>query len=295
MGGTAGFVEHRFKSLDGLMLYARDYGSENPATNGRLPLVCLAGLTRNSRDFHQLALHLSTLEDEPRRVVTIDTRGRGLSDWDPDASHYNIVTEAGDVVAGCATLGISKAAFVGTSRGGMVLHVLIASKPDLIGAVILNDVGPAIGTEGLKLIQSYLGRKPEFASLKDAAAALKIVHSTAFQTLTDEDWNDFAEATFRVIDGKLQADCDPAIAQGMAHLDLSQPLPELWDQFDAFRSVPLMTIRGENSLLLTTAILERMQKRNPDMRVLSVPKHGHAPILHVDGIPDEIADFLKGI
>jgi pimeloyl-ACP methyl ester carboxylesterase len=295
MGGTAGFVEHRFKSLDGLTLYARDYGNENPATNGRLPLVCLAGLTRNSRDFHQLALHLSTLPDEPRRVVTIDTRGRGLSDWDPDASHYNIVTEAGDVVAGCAALGISKAAFVGTSRGGMVLHVLIASKPDLIGAVILNDVGPAIGTEGLKLIQSYLGRKPEFASLKDAAAALKIVHSAAFQTLTDEDWNDFAEATFRVIDGKLQSDCDPAIAQGMAQLDLSQPLPELWDQFDAFRSVPLMTIRGENSLLLTGDIVDAMKKRNPDMRALLVPKHGHAPILHVDGIPDEIVSFLKGI
>lgn len=291
----AGFREHHFKSADGLTLYARDYGTDNPETARRLPVVCLAGLTRNSRDFHDLAVILSTDADAPRRVVTIDTRGRGQSDRDPDPTHYNIITEAGDVIAGCAALGIARAAFIGTSRGGLILHVLAAANPGLLGAVILNDVGPAIGMDGLRLIQAYLGKRITFPSMDAAAAALKAVHSVDFPNVPDAEWKSFADATFREEDGVLVADCDPAIGEEMAKIDLSEPLPEMWEQFDAFRGIPLMTIRGGNSVLLTADILDRMKARNPDMAVLVAENHGHAPLLHLDGIPEKIKDFLKSV
>ena len=293
MAGKGDFTEHYFNAQDGLKLYARDYGGDDPRTAERMPVVCLAGLTRNSRDFHELAELLSADPGTPRRVVTIDTRGRGNSEWDSDPAHYNVPQETGDVIAGCEALGIDKAAFIGTSRGGLILHVLAAMKPSLIGAVILNDVGPAIGMEGLRLIQSYLSRRSVFSSYDEAVKALKIVHSAAFPTVSDAEWMVFAKATFRETDKGVEPDHDPAIAAAMASVDLSQPLPELWDQFDLFRAVPLMTIRGENSVLLTKDILDRMAQRNPAMEIVSVPGQGHAPILHVDGTGERIRTFLN--
>ncbi len=290
---TAPYREHRIPSSDGIMLYARDYGGDAPGAQERLPVVCLAGLTRNSRDFHPLAVILSSDTLSPRRVITIDTRGRGESSWDSDHARYTVLHEAGDVLAVLAALGISRAAFIGTSRGGLILHLLAALQPQLLGAVILNDVGPAIGLEGLRHIQSYLAQRPAYASLGAAAASLKLVHGPAFPRLTDADWMEFAQATLKETDGRYEPDHDPAIAEATAALDLNQPLPELWDQFDLFRANPLMTIRGENSVLLTPEILARMQDRNPHMAVLLVADQGHAPLLHLEGTPAVIGTFLN--
>lgn len=288
----ADYLEHRIPSPDGLMLYARDYGTDAPGASDLLPVVCLAGLTRNSRDFHPLAMMLSTQAERPRRVITIDTRGRGRSDWDSDSSRYTVPHEAGDVIAVLAALGVDRAVFIGTSRGGLILHVLAAVQPQRLGAVILNDVGPAIGMEGLRHIQAYLGQRPRYESLDDAARALKRVHGPAFPKLTKADWLEFAEATLSETDGGYEPDHDPAIATATAALDLSQPLPELWEQFDLFRSNPLMTIRGENSLLLTKDILNRMKERNPAMHVLLVADQGHAPMLHLGETPAAIEAFV---
>ena len=291
---TEPYLEHHIPSPDELTLYARDYGREAPGAGDRLPVVCLAGLTRNSRDFHPLAVMLSTDKEAPRRVITIDTRGRGGSSWDSDPSRYTVPHEAGDVLTVLAALGVARAAFIGTSRGGLILHVLAAVQPELLGAVILNDVGPAIGMEGLRHIQSYLGRRPHFDSLAEAAEALKRVHGPAFPMLSQADWLEFAEATLKKTEIGYEPDHDPAIAAGMAALDLSQPLPELWEQFDLFAAHPLMTIRGENSVLLTPEILGRMQARSPQMQTLIVADQGHAPLLHIGGTPAAIKAFLNG-
>ena len=283
------FREHLVRSGDGLMLYARDYGP----INAHPPLVCLAGLTRNSRDFHHFALALSSEATQPRRVITIDTRGRGRSQWDEDKSRYSVPVEAGDVLTVCAALGIEHADFMGTSRGGLIMHVLAAVRPDIMRSAILNDVGPAIGTGGLALIQSYLRQRSVFANLDQVAVALKLVHGEAFPTLGSDDWRDFAEATYVKSAGGYEPDHDPAIAEAMAGLDLTQPLPELWDQFQVLATKPLMTIRGENSLLLTPEILETMKRKAASMKVIDVAGQGHAPILHLAGLPEKIAAFLR--
>ncbi|ATN33696.1 alpha/beta hydrolase [Rhizobium sp. ACO-34A] len=288
---SSGFVSHYIPVADGLKLYSRVYGAEH----GGLPVVCLPGLSRNSRDFHQLALLLSSRSPTPLRVITIDSRGRGLSDKDEKKERYTIPTEAQDAIAVLDHFGLERALFIGTSRGGLILHILAATHPERLAGVVLNDIGPVIETEGLKQIQDYLGRERRPENFDDAAAILKETHGPSFPALSEADWRDMADAIYREIDGKLVADFDPAIAEQFRAADLSQAIPDLWAQFDLFRSLPLMAIRGENSRLLSKQTAEAMAERHPDMRLLTAPGQGHAPILHLGGIPAELHTFLTGV
>ena len=290
-----GFVVRAISAPDGLKLYARDYGCDEPSAAVPPPVICLPGLTRNSRDFHQLALLLSRDSIAPRRVITLDARGRGLSARDDDKSHYNLVVETQDVLALCAALDISQAAFIGTSRGGLVLHLLAASRPDILKTIILNDIGPVLEKEGLGDIRDYLNRDRKPTDWNEAVDTLRENHGQAFTVLTEEDWRDMARAIYTVTDGKIVADYDPAIAIQMQSLDLEAPLPDLWPQFEAMLNIPLMVIRGENSKLLTTETVEEMARRHPGSTIRIALGQGHAPILHLGDIPAAIRDFLTTI
>ncbi|MBA3039414.1 MAG: alpha/beta hydrolase [Alphaproteobacteria bacterium] len=282
-----GFSTRSVKTADGLSLHVRIYGEHLP---GR-PVVCLPGLTRNSRDFHQLASILSQSAN-PSKVVTIDSRGRGLSDRDPDKSRYTLPVEALDVITVLDALQIERAAFIGTSRGGLILHLLAVSHPERLAAVMLNDIGPVIEVEGLKQIQAYLGRERQPGDFDEAAALLERVHGPAFPALTPADWRDMADAIYREIDGRIVADFDPAIAEQFRAADLEQPLPDLWKNFEAFAGKPLMTIRGGTSRLLSAETLAEMAARRPGMVPITAAGQGHAPILHLDGIAERIQSFL---
>ncbi len=287
---SADFEEHYYDSQDGLKLYAREYGASLP--DSETPIVCLPGLTRSSPDFHKFAVNVSQHKSRPRKVYTFDLRGRGKSAWDDNKDNYNPMIEAQDVIAGCAALGIKHGIFVGTSRGGLVMHIIMALAPELITAAVLNDVGPVVAREGLELIQNYLKAPPvKITSWEQAAAGAKLVHGTYFTAFNDQDWVDMAHASLEETDDGLKAPVDPAIAIATANLDLSQPLVELWDQFELFKTIPLMTIRGSNSLLLSEEILDEMKKRNPAMDAVIVEGQGHAPFLHLAGLDEKILDF----
>lgn len=294
-GYDSGFTPRTYSAPDGLKLYARDYGYDDVRTQGRAPLVCLPGLSRNSRDFHQLAVLLSTDPETPRRVVTLDYRGRGLSEWDKDKSRYALLVEADDVIAACAALDIPPAAFIGTSRGGLTLHFLAAIRPTMLKAVILNDIGPVVEGAGLAQIKAYLGRERKPAHWAEAATILQETHGRSFTALSDQDWIDMAHAIYAEVDGKLVADFDPAIAEQMKNIDLNAPIPALWTQFEGLTAIPLMAIRGENSALFSAETLELMKKRYPAMTAMSVAGQGHAPIVHLSGIPLAIKTFLAGL
>ena len=289
------FQERFYTSSDGLKLYARDYWPEDAAgAVGRLPVVCLPGLTRNTRDFHPLAVLLSRDTMMPRRVIALDSRGRGNSAWDENKTNYNLAIEAGDVIAACAALGIERAIFIGTSRGGLILHLIAMTRPDLLEAVILNDIGPVIEAEGLARIRDYLnsGRRP--VDWYEANAMLKEIHSAAFTALGDQDWREMAHALYRDVDGKPVADFDPAIAEALKSVDFTQPLPDLWVQFESLNRLPLMLIRGENSSLLSKETANEMARRHPGLVLHTAPEQGHAPLLHMGSIPAAIQDFLTG-
>ncbi|MBR0556237.1 alpha/beta hydrolase [Ciceribacter sp. L1K23] len=284
------FEETFIKTSDGLTLHARSYGPEGAART----VVCLAGLTRNGRDFHQLAEFLSSDLGLGARVVAIDSRGRGLSDRDKDKSRYNLVVEANDVLDVCDHLEIEHAHFIGTSRGGLLLHLMAGLRPALLASVTLNDVGPVLDLEGLQQIQAYLGQKRSPPrDWDEAVAAVKHDHAASFPLLGDNDWGEMARALYRETDGRPVADYDPAIGEQFAAADFSQPLPDLWPQFDAFGKVPMMVIRGEHSRLLSKATVAEMAERHPKLVAVTATGQGHAPILHLGGLERQIRDFLR--
>lgn len=290
-----GFDDVYFSASDGLRLHARDYGRRNLAARQRLPLICLPGLTRNARDFHDLALIVSGDETSPRRVVSFDFRGRGGSGWDKDPARYSVLIEAEDVLAGMAALGLEHAIFLGTSRGGLVMHVLAAMRPGVMAAGILNDIGPVLDGAGLAQIKAYLTRTAKPASWAEAGPILKQAHGRSFPAMSDKDWDDMARAIYTVRDGKLEPDFDPALLETLKDFDLSTPLPTLWPQFDGMKNMPLLTLRGELSALLSEKTLQEMQEHNPAMQALTVKGHGHPPTLHLSGLPDVITRFLKSV
>ncbi|TPK33281.1 alpha/beta hydrolase [Mesorhizobium sp. B2-5-4] len=289
MSSNPDFSDFFYAAPDGLRLHARVYGEANSA---HWPVVCLPGLTRNARDFHELALHLSTRSALARKVVAFDYRGRGQSAYDPDVSHYNVGIEAGDVLAGLAALGIEQAAFIGTSRGGLIIHVLGAMQPAALKAIVLNDIGPVIEPAGLAHIQSYLERAPKPKTLAEAMAAQRSVHGQDFPALTEGDWTRMVGALYRETDQGLLPDFDPALIDTLAGVDVTKPLPDLWPRFDALVTVPLLAIRGGNSKLLSDATLEEMKKRHPGMEAITADGQGHAPFLETGILPEEIASFL---
>lgn len=278
-----------YQSADGLRLHARIYGQSRPDL---WPVVCLPGLTRNARDFHELALHLSQGSPNPRQVVAFDYRGRGQSDHDPNLHNYNVGIEAADILTGLSALGIEQAAFIGTSRGGLIIHVLGAMQPSILKAIILNDIGPVIEAAGLANIRSYLQRSPHPLGFAQAVAAQQSAHGADFPALGQSDWERMVAALYREDNGQFLPDFDPALVDTLAGIDFTQPLSTLWPQFDALARIPMLAIRGEHSRLLSAATLEAMQRHHPGMETVIVAGQGHAPFLETGNLPQTIAAFL---
>ena len=289
MSSDQGFSDFFYSAPDGFKLHARIYGEANSAP---WPVVCLPGLTRNARDFHELALHLSARSATARKVIAFDYRGRGQSAYDPDISHYNVGVEAGDVLAGLAALNIGEAAFIGSSRGGLIIHVLGMMRPAVLKAIVFNDIGPVIEAAGLAHIRSYLDPSPKPKTRAEVVSGQRGAHGGDFPALVEADWERMASALYRETNAGLMPDFDPRLVETLAGLDLTQKLPDLWPQFEALAKIPMLTIRGARSRLLSTETLEQMRKRHPDIETITVEGQGHAPFLETGSLPGAIAAFL---
>lgn len=279
-------------SSDGLRLHYRDIGRGEA---GALPVVCLPGLSRTTADFDRLAAHLAGggAGGPPRRVLSLDYRGRGGSDRDPKPEHYAVPVEAGDVLAVLADAGIGEAVFVGTSRGGLITMVLSGIRPGLVRGAVLNDIGPVLEPAGLERIRGYIGKLPPPGTWQEAVRAIQGYAGAQFTGLGDEDWLYFARTTFVERDGGLAGRYDPALVESLRALDPAKPLPALWDQFAALAGAPLLVVRGENTDLLSEETTREMLRRHPDAVLLAVPGQGHAPLLHDPGTLARIAAFAR--
>ena len=265
-------------SADGLRLHAREIGPATPSA-GALPVLCLPGLTRTTADFEVLGRALAEDTKAPRRVVAIDYRGRGLSDYDPDPTRYATPVEMGDVLAVAAHLGIGKAIVIGTSRGGLISMVMAAAQTPLLAAVVLNDIGPAIEMSGLLKIKGYVGARPTPTSWDDAAHAIKTLFARDFPNLDEAGWQAWARRSWRETDGRFEQTYDPGLAQTLADFNPDTPLPELWEAFDTMKDLPMMLIHGSRSDLLSRATVEKMAARHPGLELVTVADQGHAPLL----------------
>ncbi len=285
----AAFDDITYSAPDGLKLHARIYGETN---HDATPVVCLPGLSRNARDFHDLALHLSCREERPRRVVVFDYRGRGLSAYDRNWKNYNLVVETDDVVAGLIATGVEKGHFIGTSRGGLIIHRLGTVRPTVLKSIVLNDIGPVLEGEGLAQIRSYLERSPKPRDMGEAVTIQRAAHGAAFPALGQADWERFTAALYKDYKGRPVADFDPALLKVLKGFDLDKPIPMIWNLFEALQGFPLLVIRGGNSKLLSATTLAEMAHRHPNCRTITVEGQGHPPLLETGGLPHEIARFF---
>ncbi len=265
-----------FAAQDGLQLYARDYPAA--ITSGRTPVVCLPGLTRSSTDFADLAEILS----QERRVICPDLRGRGLSAYAPTAESYTPVTELGDVLSLMAVVGISRAVFIGTSRGGIISILTAVARPTLLAGVVLNDIGPEIAIGGLRRIAGYAGAQPPVADWSEAIEQVRQTNENQFPSFDYTDWDAMAHRVYTERNGNVVLAYDPQIGTatraGLESLGDAPP-PDLWVPFQAMANIPCHVIQGELSDILTDELVAKMLAAKPDLVVTKIPERGHAPLL----------------
>lgn len=261
-------------SQDGLSLFARDYGSRIAK---RLPVICLPGLTRNSKDFEILAERLST----KRRVLCPDLRGRGRSQYCENAADYAPANEALDILDLMGAAGIHRAVFLGTSRGGIVTMLLAAQRPNAVCGAILNDIGPEVELAGLKRIASYAGNGESPPSWTEAAFRLRMTNEREFPALTNDDWYALAHRTFAEENGapKIDYDVRIGIALRKALEAANGALPDMWAQFNVLAAVPVLVLRGENSDILSAETASRMEACHARLKCVTVKDRGHVPFL----------------
>ena len=267
------YEDRHWTSADGLSLHFRDY--KGPDGYGGPPVICLHGLTRNARDFGDLAQHIAAT----RRVIVPEMRGRGQSDYATDSSTYNPMQYVADVEKLLSDEGIESFIAIGTSMGGLMTMLLAAAKPGRIAAVVMNDIGPEINPAGVERIAGYVGQGRSYPTWVHAARSMCEVHSEAFPDYDLDKWLEMAKRTLVISqNGRISYDYDMAIAEPFKQAEGAAP-PNLWLAYEALSKVPMVLVRGELSDLLSADTVKQMGVRNPAMTSVTVPRVGHAPTL----------------
>jgi pimeloyl-ACP methyl ester carboxylesterase len=256
-------------SQDGLRLHYRDY-SGDPA---RPPILCIAGLTRNARDFEGVADRLAG----EWRLICPDLRGRGESEPAKDSASYNPLVYLQDVQALLAELEVPRAVLFGTSLGGLVAMLLVTVDKSRLAGLLLNDVGPVLEEQGLEHIRTYVGRAQSWPTWAHAARGLAEAHRERYPDWDFDSWLLYAKRLCRLTrQGRIVPDYDLRIAEP---LKAPAAAVDLWPTYRATAGIPALLVRGELSDLLSAETAERMREENADLEVATVPRVGHAPTL----------------
>lgn len=261
-----------------------EWGIPNPR-----PIICVHGLTRNSRDFDFLA---EALSQQGHYVICPDIVGRGDSDWLIDPKFYDFSQYRVDMTALIARLNCTEVDWIGTSMGGILGMGMAALPKTPIRRLILNDIGAYIPIKGIKFIQSYLGQNPTFQNYQAAENYFKKFQA-GFGSLTEEQWQQVTIYSIHPLsDGQYQLKIDPAINLSIPKLTilyqaLLHPLKlisgklfdiDLWEFWQKV-TCPTLVIHGENSEILPEWVCSKMQQIHPDTQVIDIPNTGHAPAL----------------
>jgi pimeloyl-ACP methyl ester carboxylesterase len=264
--------QHYFTSTASTDTHRIAYTHWGDPTNPKV-LICVHGLTRNSRDFDSLAAVLAS----HYRVICPDVVGRGQSDWLSHPEQYTSEVYLADMLALLKHFNLKQVDWLGTSMGGLIGMILAAQQPSLIRCLILNDIGPFIPKESLiPLTQRLTQSPPQFTALSEAEQFLRLIHSQ-FGPLTDSQWQHLTQHSTQLHeDGYYCLAYDPKIAhtfQSAADSDT-----DLWSTWQMLRC-PVLLLHGEQSLLLSTTTIAQMQKIHPQLKVVTFPGIGHAPAL----------------
>lgn len=282
------YQDHYYQSTDDLRLYARDYSTADDSS----PVVlCMHGLTRNSVDFEAL-IELLPVD---YRVLSVDQRGRGNSEYDPNPDNYQVNVYVKDMFHLLDELGIKQAALIGTSMGGIMAIVMQARRPGLVSGIVLNDIGPELDPIGMQRINAAVSAAPAVKNWVQAIDSLREDLQHAFPKYAEPEWQELAQRLYREnTHGVPVLNYDALIARPMsAKSDDSSDV--LWSMFDAASKAPLLLVRGERSDLLSMDCVEKMRSRHAGMQFIEVPDVGHVPVLNERPAADAIINFLSSV
>lgn len=264
------FEDRYWTSNDGLRLHYRDYAGPSD----RPPVLCLHGLTRNSRDFDGLAQRLAG----HWRVITVDFRGRGGSDRDPDPGRYIPPTYAADVLHLLSSLNIEKAVFVGTSLGGIVTMIIAAMAPDRVAGAVLNDVGPELSAAGLDRIRGYVGKPVHFAGWDEAARGFAAKYGDVHPNYGAREWLAYARRVAHETGSGIELDYDMAVAEPFMQMDeKTASAVDAWPLYRALEGKPVTILRGALTDLLSPETAARMAEAVSGAELVTVADVGHPP------------------
>jgi pimeloyl-ACP methyl ester carboxylesterase len=281
------YTDTFWTSPDGLRLYTRVYESE---AAGAATVLCLHGLTRNSRDFEDLAPHLQTRY----RVIVPDLRGRGLSARDANPQNYQPAIYVQDILALLDGVDAAQVTVIGTSLGGLLAMMLGVGHRSRISGMVLNDIGPEADPVGIERIKGYAGRLPPPKDWSDAIAQTRTMFGDAWPNLSEQRWSTIVRRGFREdASGALHVDADPMIGEMLRAAPAATA--NLWPFWNVLRGIPMLAIRGERSDILSAATFARMKAENPDLMQLEVAQRGHVPLLDEPECIAAIDDFLARI
>ena len=291
-------LEHHVAMADGVTLFCRDYAAPAHLDSGvhdsrplaPVPVLCLPGLTRNSRDFEPLARHLSSV----RRVLTPDLRGRGRSDRDPDWRRYRLDVYVADMIALLDALQIEQVVVVGTSLGGLVGMFMAAGHRARVAGLVMNDIGPELDPRGMQRIASGMGKVRAVASWEEAADDARAANESALPDLDEAEWLRFAHAVYRQeASDRIVRDVDPLV--GRALLEPSVPAPDFWAAFATLQGLPVLCLRGATSDVLSADTVGRMLRIVPGMLTETIEGRGHAPTLDEPSSREALDRFLGAV
>ncbi len=280
----ADFTDRYWESRDGLRLHYRDYAAKKgqPGREDRPPVLCLPGLTRNARDFEDVAGRLGG----DWRVICPDMRGRGDSAYAKDSSTYNLMQYVDDVSLLLEAAGLDRVVIIGTSLGGLMTMAMAMTMPQRIAAAVLNDIGPQIELAGLERIRDYVGQGRSFSTWMHAARAVQEIQGQAFPHFGISDWLVAAKRSMTLgSNGRIVFDYDMKIAEPLAEIDIAT-LSDLWTGIDGLAGKPVLLIWGALSDLLSAETLAGMQQRLPGSEAITIEGVGHAPSL---GEPEAVS------
>ncbi len=285
-GEDVPYREGEYQSRDGLVLFYRDFGR---ADSSRSTLLCLPGLTRNSKDFVAVAKRYGNR----RRVLCPDLRGRGRSDYDPKLENYHPKTYVEDVWDLLKVTNTSHVVAIGTSLGGLMAMLMAATRPQAVHGVVLNDVGPEVDAMGFERICGYVGNLPPVHRWEEAVSQAKMVYEMALPDLSDREWLEFTKRQYREEDGRIILEYDPAIGEALRNVG-GIPL-DPWALFRALEDIPTLATRGELSDILSHATLDQMQAAKPDLIRVLVRHRGHVPLLNESECIEALDTFLDHV
>jgi pimeloyl-ACP methyl ester carboxylesterase len=266
------YIEKFWVSHDGLTLYARVYPGPEPCARA---VLCLHGLTRNSRDFEDLAPHLQ----RQYRVIVPDVRGRGLSARDPNPQNYQPAIYLQDILALMDAVDAQRVAIIGTSMGGLLAMMMAVGSRERVSGLVLNDMGPEVDPKGLERIKGYAGRLPSPKNWHDAIAQTRMMFGDAWPNLSPERWSALTRRGYREDEtGALHVDADPMIGE-MLRAAPPTATANLWPFWNALLGIPILAIRGAQSDILSAVTFAKMRAENPQLMQLEVAQRGHAPLL----------------